>query len=104
MPHRDGWGKGGGARGSKTFKHLSLSHTDCHTKRDFDPHHLVHDLKGIMALMDILNLWYRDNFLHPLTSADMRGWFRPLTIMCCNHRGPREANIHYTWPPIEATL
>jgi hypothetical protein len=43
--------------------------------------------------MDINESWYKESFIQPITSAVIRFSCKPLTIVYCHHRRPREANI-----------
>ena len=84
---------------SKTFKRLPLSFTDCHCNVILNWNRLLYSVNG-MAGSDGHSrmLGGRTAFVGPVTSATLRCSCTPLTIMCCHHRRPRDANIFRVLP------
>jgi hypothetical protein len=54
----------------------------------------LHSLKGMVG-SELCNriVSIRIVFQDPITSTAMPCWYKHLTVMCCHHQKPREANI-----------
>jgi hypothetical protein len=47
-----------------------------------------------------MNPGYRKSFTRAINFCYCDVLYKPLTIMCCQHRRPREANIFMKFPPL----